>query len=70
MIALTTPIVDATMLAIWKAAISECGGAASHDPHRVIGMFDDPLKAAIFLATISADPERATLFKLFWQEGA
>lgn len=28
--------------------------------------FRDPMEAAIFLATISADPERAALFKLFW----
>lgn len=26
----------------------------------------DPMKAAIFLATISADPERAAMFKMFW----
>lgn len=28
--------------------------------------FDDLMKAAIFLATISADPERAAMFKMFW----
>lgn len=28
--------------------------------------FQEPLKAAIFLATISADKERAAMFKMFW----
>ena len=28
--------------------------------------FGCPLKASIFLATISANPERAAMFKLFW----
>lgn len=28
--------------------------------------FTTPIKAAIFLATISADPERAAMFKMFW----
>lgn len=28
--------------------------------------FNRPLEAAIFLATISADPERAAMFKMFW----
>lgn len=27
---------------------------------------DDVMEAAIFLATISADPERAAMFKMFW----
>lgn len=28
--------------------------------------FSDITKAAIFLASISADPERAAMFKMFW----
>lgn len=35
-------------------------------PSTINVAFEDPMEAAIFLATISADPERAAMFKMFW----
>ena len=61
-----------------KPALTELLNRTFHEPSLKISagitgeadtlevVFPDLMEAAIFLATISADPERAAMFKMFW----
>lgn len=48
-------------------SMSRANNNLGYDHKVAVGIsFHQPLQAAIFLATISADPERAAQFKMFW----